>query len=150
MAVIYGLCDPTTGQLRYIGKANDLSDRLKRHLRCKLTKTPVQCWIAKLVRGGSKPEAFEIESADNWIEAERFWIAYFRSLGAALLNLAPGGNEPGADAARKAAIIRETGPNAQLNKALRTIGQNISLAMRARNFTSAYIMRFKLKCYRAT
>lgn len=159
MAVIYGLCDPLTGQLRYVGKANDAASRLRGHLRNRATKTPVQRWIAKPGRSNLKPEQFEIERAEDWVEAEQFWIAYFRSIGAALLNVSPGGVEPGAEACRRAVVARETGPNAEINKHLRSLGQYISRTMkeaqaasgplRKQLFLAAYKIRFKLKCLKA-
>jgi hypothetical protein len=53
------------------------------------------CWFRSLQAKGLKPEIFEIEAVpegESWQEAERFWIAYFRSLGANLVNETPGGD----------------------------------------------------------
>jgi hypothetical protein len=41
-----------------------------------------------------EPDIFEIElvEGDTWIEAEQFWIAYFRFIGANLVNMTIGGD----------------------------------------------------------
>lgn len=53
---IYALCDPDTGDVRYIGKANCAQLRLKSHLRdARIRKTPVYCWINELLAKGLCP-----------------------------------------------------------------------------------------------
>lgn len=94
---VYGLCHPITGELRYIGKANNIARRLLTHLsEGRTRKRPVNCWIASLIKQGLQPKIFEIESvpSDAWQATEAHWIAYFRSLGANLLNIADGGDQP--------------------------------------------------------
>ncbi len=89
---IYGLFDPISGELRYIGKANSSAVRLRTHLRdCKRRSTPVYLWMRELV---APPVLKVLEQAKNWKEAEKRLIAHHREIGANLLNLAPGGNEP--------------------------------------------------------
>lgn len=50
-------------------------------------------WLNQLKSLNLKPEIFVIEevSEENWQEAERFWIAYFRYIGADLTNSTDGG-----------------------------------------------------------
>lgn len=95
-ASIYGLTDPRTGAVRYVGKANDPEKRLKGHLReCRRRKTPVYAWIRKLVGLGLSPGLSVLEAdCDDWKEAERRIIAERRDAGEKLLNLADGGDEP--------------------------------------------------------
>ena len=92
--IIYGLCDPRTGELRYVGKTSrTLKDRMKGHL-CDAKKGTAHRnrWIAALLRQGVKPEMFEIEIVDgDGCEAERHHIAAFRALGCRLTNLTDGG-----------------------------------------------------------
>lgn len=95
---IYGLADPRDGQLRYVGKTvGPLARRLGRHLNASSRrKNRKDRWIANLIAKDLRPEIFEIEVADDWVEAERFWIAYFRAIGADLVNHTSGGEgEPG-------------------------------------------------------
>ncbi len=97
MAFIYGLLDPRTGELGYVGKTvKSLSWRLKSHLTptALKQKTHKACWLRCLVGLGLTPEIFLIEQvADEDVdEAEVFWIAYFRSIGAELCNHTPGGD----------------------------------------------------------
>ena len=93
-AEIYALCHPQTGEVRYIGKANDAQKRLKSHIRDSRTrKTPVYSWIRKLQSSGLAPSIRVLEVADDWIEAEKRLIALHRE-GGRLLNLADGGDEP--------------------------------------------------------
>src|SRR5690348_6073255 len=94
---IYGLIDPTTSQIRYVGKTVlDPRRRLSVHCDRALKspeKTHSMAWIASLHKRGIKPEVFTIETVDgdHWIEAEQFWIAYFRFIGADLCNHTIGG-----------------------------------------------------------
>lgn len=89
---IYALCDNETGEVRYIGKANDPHKRLASHMRdSKRRKTPVYNWIRK----NGTPD-MKIVAADcaDWKSAEVIAIEVARSLGARLLNVATGGDEP--------------------------------------------------------
>lgn len=89
---IYGLCDPETQQLRYIGATYRLQRRYNEHLWEKRDNHRVY-WIAALKRRGLAPEMFIIEEVDreNAFGAERFWIAYFKSIGADPVNSTDGG-----------------------------------------------------------
>lgn len=78
-AVIYGLIDPRTGNVRYVGyTAKSLKKRFKEHLRdirrCKRTS-----WIKSLQKQGLVPEVVVLEKVGekNWQEIERKWIADF-------------------------------------------------------------------------
>ena len=53
---IYGLVDPRTDEIRYIGKANDIRQRLKNHLNpARYRPTHKFNWIRKLRRLNMKP-----------------------------------------------------------------------------------------------
>lgn len=91
-AFIYGLYDPRTNELRYIGKANHPQRRLAGHLReCRRRRTPVYDWMRSL---DATPIMLVIEHAADWREAEGRLIAAERAKGTRLLNLADGGDEP--------------------------------------------------------
>jgi hypothetical protein len=92
---IYGLYCPD-GNLRYIGKANDLKKRFASHMRDSKRKTPVYAWIRSLISKGKKPEMRMIMKSDNsnWERHETEEIAKARLNGDAILNLADGGNQP--------------------------------------------------------
>lgn len=93
--MIYGLVDPRTGLVRYIGKANDPAERLKGHIRdARRHSRPVSLWIRELLESSLRPEVRVLEVAEDWQEAERRLIAVSRARGDALLNLAAGGNQP--------------------------------------------------------
>jgi hypothetical protein len=92
---IYGLYDPITRELRYIGKTNDLGRRLWYHLRDARggQKTYKGAWIRKLLREGSKPiiSAIQETTEEEWSEDERKCIAQALYEGANLTNLTKGG-----------------------------------------------------------
>lgn len=92
MTQIYALCEPDTGQIRYIGKANDAARRFKGHLRERRRQTPVYRWIGALRARGLVPKLSVIETCppDEWRNRERVLIAAHPGL----LNLAEGGDEP--------------------------------------------------------
>ena len=102
MAYIYGLTDPRTGEVRYVGKATDVQKRLYMHLFHATTELPrwrdddhKARWIRQLVNLGLVPGLVILEEVDgNWQEAERRWIGHFEGL----TNIALGGQ--GVDAPR--------------------------------------------------
>lgn len=99
--LIYGLIDPRTRQLRYVGKTScSMAKRLRAHL-CRTNLTPKRHssrWLSGLVSSGLSPDVVDIETIEpggDWQEAERYWIAYFRFVGADLTNIVIGGEGVG-------------------------------------------------------
>lgn len=99
MSYIYGLLDPRTKELRYIGKTTTtLRDRLNKHMteaRSKSKNYHKLFWIRALIEEQLRPEIIEIEEVlDIGVldDRERYWIAYYRSMGANLVNLTEGGD----------------------------------------------------------
>jgi hypothetical protein len=84
LTYIYGLVDPLTGFVRYVGKAHDPIYRLRVHLtpRELRGKTHKNHWIRGLLDIGEKPEQIILEKVNRseWQQAERKWIAYYRSI----------------------------------------------------------------------
>lgn len=96
--LVYGLCDPLTGQLRYVGKSTSGSSRPYQHSTPSELKrtghTHKGCWIKSLLAKGLKPEVWIIEeypTGDTLCNEEIWYIAYFRFLGCDLTNLTFGG-----------------------------------------------------------
>lgn len=94
--IIYGLVDPTTQQLRYIGKSCRGISRPKAHTAPSSLKydTYKTRWIKSLICIGLKPSIailHELDSSDLLYEAEKFWISYFKNLGCSLTNMTDGG-----------------------------------------------------------
>jgi len=92
---IYGLKDPITKQLRYVGqtKQERLKNRFNYHVNEK-TNTRKNQWIRSLRKKGLLPEMFVIDecySLDELNELEIFWIAYFKYIGCRLTNVSSGG-----------------------------------------------------------
>lgn len=95
MSEIYALCDPRTGEVRYIGKANDSIKRYESHMREKRRAYPVYAWRDKLASIGLKPELKILERCcEDWRASEIALIAKYREAGARLLNVADGGDQP--------------------------------------------------------
>src|SRR6185369_1307504 len=93
VTIIYGLVDPRSDQLRYVGKTvREARRRLGQHVwqaRNEGHKRHVLAWLDGLETAGLRPEIVELERVSpggDWEEAEQFWIAYFRFLGANLCN----------------------------------------------------------------
>lgn len=94
---IYGLIDPITSELRYIGKSFDPKKRLVQHLEPGQLKqkTHKSRWLNKLNKKGLVPELIILESnlsVEYANEAEQFFIEYFKSIGSRLTNGRPGGD----------------------------------------------------------
>lgn len=92
---IYTLSDPITGNIRYIGKTNNLRYRIGRHVfdSIKDTKTHKRAWIKSLLDKGLKPniEILDIVLKSEWEFWEKFYINLFKIWGFNLLNLSEGG-----------------------------------------------------------
>jgi len=70
-------------------------------------------------RLGIRPEIFTIETVDDWREGERFWIAYYRSIGCRLVNTTFGGD--GLSGANSKSFKRGQRPaNAGMSRSLET------------------------------
>ena len=86
--IIYGLCDPRNGELRYVGKSSwgIVRAKAKHSGYCgnwiKSLKWPPQIVILEDLGGCA---------GEDLNEAEKFQIAYWRFLGARLTNLTSGG-----------------------------------------------------------
>lgn len=89
---IYALACVKTGEIRYIGKANNPEQRLKSHMSDSLRRdTPLYRWIRK----HGKPELIVVEkNCTDWKQAERGHIKRLRDKGFRLLNVADGGDQP--------------------------------------------------------
>lgn len=81
---IYGLVDPRTGHVRYVGKSHNPKNRLQNHLtpRQLKSKSHKNSWLRGLLDSGYKPRLVLLEEVNEskWQEAERRWIVYYRSL----------------------------------------------------------------------
>lgn len=93
---IYALVDPITIDIRYIGKAKNMTARYNTHIkRAKnnITKTHSSNWIRSVLSNNLLPILILIEEVDmlNWKDKEIYWIAYYRKF-YDLTNILDGGN----------------------------------------------------------
>lgn len=95
MGFIYGLTDPGTDDVRYIGQARDWLRRFRQH--CTLANNravTARCnWLAKIIRSGLIPGVLIIEETEGMDAAEQRWIASYLAGGAKLLNANAGGKD---------------------------------------------------------
>lgn len=95
--VIYGLIDPNSKELRYIGYSSEIERRIKDHHRpiYLKAKTYKNNWIKSLIAVGQQAELIiikEYETAGELPVAEIEMVEYFRALGADLTNGTRGGD----------------------------------------------------------
>lgn len=153
IGIVYGLIDPLTNELRYVGiTKRKLTLRLREHLA-----DPYMChkwhWIRKLLEKGLVPEIFVIEEEETQYleDAERFWISYFRFLGCALTNHSGGGlgfnMRHSAEAKRKMSVShKKLGRSYQLGKiALMRAAQESNPEQYRRNLSQALKGKKKTK-----
>jgi|ERR1041385_4379089 hypothetical protein len=91
---IYGLKDPRTGEIRYVGHTvSAITDALAKHLReCHLELTARECWLIELGHSGFEPELVVLEQGQgDWEKASKRWVGDLISRGAALTNMGDGG-----------------------------------------------------------
>jgi len=91
---IYGLFDPITHEIRYIGKSDDPKTRLTEHIKkYKYGVTHKNNWIKSLLKNNLKPilEILDIVPYNEWGFWETYWIDLMRTWGFNLTNIACGG-----------------------------------------------------------
>lgn len=106
--IIYGLIDPNTKELRYIGYSSNLQKRYYNHHLMSALKanTYRNHWIKSLLAKGQKAEMIVIESyptPEELPQAEIEMIAYYKYIGCNLTNGTAGG-----DGSTKKIITEET------------------------------------------
>lgn len=92
---IYTLSDPITNEVRYVGKANNVSQRYMAHLnRARKHQTHKWSWIQSLKKKGLKPiiDVIDIVDIEDWIFWETYWIAQMKQWGFNLVNYTDGGD----------------------------------------------------------
>ena len=117
---IYGLQDPITDEIRYVGKAKNPAERFKKHLKesksNRRSHYPVYQWINRLSINGLLPNLVVLASSvsDDWKHLEIAMISQLRQeIGKRLLNVANGGDQPScSDEQRKLNAVKM---NATLN-----------------------------------
>jgi hypothetical protein len=159
---IYGLYDPDTNELRYVGKANDAAKRLKTHLLERKLLRPVNRWVSGLISKGKAPvmRVLEVVSAEEWEIAERRLIAKHRA-SCHLLNLADGGAMPSqtkdqrknaARASNKAQASKHPAEIAFIKAKqdmARLLARFTKDGHKSGNYFHAYVVRFIMRCYYA-
>lgn len=91
---IYALKEPDTGEIRYVGKANDPKERFRLHLtraRLNIGKTHKDNWIRSLTVTPIL-EILDEVLVEHWQQWEIAYIEFFRELGCDLVNATPGGD----------------------------------------------------------
>jgi len=94
--IIYGLIDPRTLLIRYVGKSLTGVERPRKHRQCDPHKTGPRCinWIKQLLADGLCYEIVVLDTGvkENLSALERYWIAFGRACGWPLTNLTDGGD----------------------------------------------------------
>lgn len=92
---IYVLIDPRNNDIRYVGKTNNITKRLVKHIcESKIsTKSYKKAWINQLLKLNLKPiiEVVDVISTDEWEFWEQHYISLYKSWGFKLTNLTNGG-----------------------------------------------------------
>jgi hypothetical protein len=155
---IYGLCDPDSDELRYVGKANNAAKRLKTHILERHLNRPVCRWVRSLIEQGKAPtlKILEVVPKDQWEDAERRLIAEHRKT-CSLLNLADGGAMPSQTPdQRKKAAKASNKAQKELDPATRAVHKaNFEISRLHARFTKqkayyhVYKLKFWMRCYAA-
>jgi hypothetical protein len=111
---IYGLVDPRTKKIMYVGKSKSAKRRFKEHCKEMRRKTPLYKWIADLLDYGMQPEMIILRKVkeSDWQNVEIEEIAKRNDL----LNVAKGGNQPYCSKEIRATNGRNTAKKVHGNK----------------------------------
>ena len=98
-SIVYGLIDPRTNELRYIGKSTSGIERPSQHLKPRiyngsLRKTYLYNWVRSVVSAGFSPKIVvleECEKKEMLIDREIWHIDHWKKLGCNLTNATIGG-----------------------------------------------------------
>jgi len=98
MNYIYVLIDPTSNEIRYVGKSINPSVRVRKHLsearNLKVNNHRIN-WIKGLLNKNMKPKMVVIDSVDgDWEWLEQYWISQMKAWGFNLVNGTDGGENP--------------------------------------------------------
>ncbi len=92
---IYALCEPDTGEIRYIGKSDDPWLRFRKHNERALRgeQNHRACWIRSVLNSGAKPKLKIIDEVrfSEWQAAEAAYIQFLLDQGCDLVNRTSGG-----------------------------------------------------------
>ena len=94
LTFIYSLSDPSTNEIRYVGKSDNPDLRLIEHIRkCKYGTTHKNNWIKSLLNRNLKPivEVLDVVSIHDCGFWENYWITTMKTWGFNLTNIANGG-----------------------------------------------------------
>jgi hypothetical protein len=155
---IYGLYDPQTDELRYVGKANNSQKRLISHLSESRTGTrPVHNWIRKLTQAGLLPvvKVLAVTDSKSWEADERRLIAEHRKH-ADLLNLADGGAIPSQTAEQRKAAAKASNDKQKQNPAMTKLNRaKLEMSklhanyLKKGSFFHAYTLKLRMRCFAA-
>jgi hypothetical protein len=87
--IVYALCDPRDGAVRYVGTTNNLLGRLNEHMRMYGGNARKNAWLKELKDAYLLPYVLTLEVAESeeeWREREIAWIDTYVKAGADLLN----------------------------------------------------------------
>lgn len=91
---IYALTCPDTGEVRYVGKADNPDARFIQHIGLyDPSPTTKSKWIKSVIEAGKIPGMMILEEVSfaDWSEAEKRWINHYRSINPELKNSSNGG-----------------------------------------------------------
>lgn len=114
---IYVLRDPRNNKIRYVGKANDTSVRLRNHVKeARQGKTDHKAnWLRQVLSEGFYPvlEVIEVCSVYEWQEREFYWIEEMKRRGCYLTNEKDGGYgcNPSAETREKMSAAKRGKPS---------------------------------------
>lgn len=96
--MVYVLIDPCDNEIRYVGLTKaSLSHRLQGHMQAARSgrQSHVATWLRKLDRMGLRPVITLVQEVqDDGLDAEEYWISYFKSVGCQLTNTFSRGSRP--------------------------------------------------------
>lgn len=94
MIYIYGLVDPFTDKIRYIGKSVRPKERLTNHCNDRSVTWRTN-WIQSVIKMGKRPQLLILQTlkdGDDWQKIETEWIKKGRNNGWKLTNCTDGGD----------------------------------------------------------
>lgn len=141
---IYALVDPTTNEVRYVGKTKDLNVRMYQHCHPTLKdKSDKANWVRQLIAAGQTPQMLILEecTSQTWRATEQKWITHYCAINQKMTNIRKGGDGRNGEYSKKLSSIGIT-KNMQVRLMAYAKKEDVAISEIVRRAVEKYLTEF--------